>query len=342
MIHALIAIHHEPLRTIVSGALRRDTEIRVVGEAADIDALLAADDAEADVVCVDLPVLIRLARHTRSTNPERGFPHVVAVLPPGRRRTAARFVATLPPDTVSLIEEPRSGEDASRWRQRLRNVIRIASGRSVIEHVGDTASPVAALAAGGRGRVLAIGASTGGPQAVAQILNSLPPLPIPVLLVVHFPQGLFDHFLDWLSSVSTMPVAPAVDGAPLESLSGVVTVAVPGRHMVVTPGCIRLNDEPRRHFCRPSVDVLFESLARGVGRRTIAVLLTGMGIDGAAGLLQIRRAGGRTLAQDEATSVVWGMPKAAIERDAAETVLPIHEMAPAILGLCRRQPAAVK
>jgi len=102
---------------------------------------------------------------------------------------------------------------------------------------------------------------------------------------------------------------------------------------VVCNGRLRLTSDPERHSCRPSIDVLFESLAREMGQQTIACLLTGMGKDGASGLLAIRQAGGRTIAQDQATSVVFGMPQEAIHLGAAEWVLGLDEFAPALVSL---------
>ena len=112
-------------------------------------------------------------------------------------------------------------------------------------------------------------------------------------------------------------------------------MASPGRHLVVEGGRLRVHAGPERHACRPSVDVLFESVAREYGPAGAAVLLTGMGRDGAAGLLAVRQAGGRTIAQDEATSVVFGMPGEAVRLGAAERVLPLDRIGPAILHLSR-------
>jgi two-component system chemotaxis response regulator CheB len=105
-------------------------------------------------------------------------------------------------------------------------------------------------------------------------------------------------------------------------------MAPPDSHLVLCQGKLRLTQDPERHSCRPSIDVLFESFAQELGAGGAGCLLTGMGRDGAAGLLAIRRAGGRTIAQDEATSVVFGMPREAILLGAAEQVLPLHQIAP--------------
>jgi two-component system chemotaxis response regulator CheB len=104
------------------------------------------------------------------------------------------------------------------------------------------------------------------------------------------------------------------------------------RHLVLEAGRLRLTSDPERHCCRPSIDVLFESAARELGPRSLACLLTGMGADGAAGLLSVRRAGGITIAQDEATSRIWGMPGAAVEIGAADQVLPLDQIPHALMA----------
>jgi two-component system chemotaxis response regulator CheB len=110
-------------------------------------------------------------------------------------------------------------------------------------------------------------------------------------------------------------------------------MARPDRHLIVQGGRLRVTDGPERHSCRPAVDVLFDSLADDCGAETAACLLTGMGRDGASGLLAIRRAGGLTIAQDEATSIVYGMPREAVLLGAAERVLPLGDIGPVIAGL---------
>ena len=181
------------------------------------------------------------------------------------------------------------------------------------------------------GTVLAVGASTGGPPAVAALLRGLAGLPVPVLLVQHMAADFVPALARWLDDTCPLPVAVAVDGEALRP--GHVHLAPGGRHLHLLPGGrVALLDEPAGLHV-PSVDELFSSVAacRDVGG--IGVLLTGMGSDGARGLLALRRAGGRTLAQDEATSTVYGMPRAAVELGAAERVVPLPDLADAVLGL---------
>jgi two-component system chemotaxis response regulator CheB len=238
---------------------------------------------------------------------------------------------------VDVIEKPRGDEAPGRWEQSFLSTLRLVSRIRVITHprarlaraTETRKTPVATRTAAYR--VIAIGASTGGPGAVVQVLRALPaPLSCPILLVVHLGAPFAGPFAEWLDQQSSHRVRVAVDGEPL--LPG-VTMAAPDRHLALSGGCVRVVNEPPRHSCRPSVDLLFESVARDLGPAAIGCLLTGMGRDGAAGLLSIRNAGGHTIAQDEATSVVFGMPREAILLDAATRVLPVDAIGPAIATL---------
>ena len=177
--------------------------------------------------------------------------------------------------------------------------------------------------------VVGIAASTGGPPALARVLAGLAGLGRPVIVVQHLQSGFVDGFLAWMRRESALPVELAVDGAPLKP--GVVLVAPPGLHASIRRGRrLSLGDEPVT-LHRPSADVLFHSMAEQCGYAGIGVVLTGMGDDGAAGLLALRRRGGVTVAQDEATSAVYGMPRAARDNGGAARVLPLEEIADAIL-----------
>jgi two-component system, chemotaxis family, protein-glutamate methylesterase/glutaminase len=182
--------------------------------------------------------------------------------------------------------------------------------------------------------LVAIGASTGGPAAIVKVLRALPPaLRIPVFFVLHIDEPFGAAFAEWLESQTPHSVIYARGGELLDSLRGQVIMAPSGRHLTVAGGHLRLSTDPPRHSCRPSIDVLFESLAVARGSEVLACLLTGMGRDGAAGLLAIRRAGGFTIAQDESTSVIYGMPREAVSLGAAQAVLPLDEIGPQIVKL---------
>jgi len=190
-------------------------------------------------------------------------------------------------------------------------------------------APAAAAALAGKIDLIAIGASTGGPAAISEILRTLPSsFPIPVLIVLHISEMFAFAFAEWLNTLSPIPARYARDVESLPQPGRPQVVLAPaGRHLTAEDGLLRLSDAAERNSCRPSIDVLFESLARNPRRRTLLCLLTGMGKDGAAGMLAGRRAGLETIAQDEASSVIFGMPAEAIRLGAAKRILPLNEIA---------------
>ncbi len=184
-----------------------------------------------------------------------------------------------------------------------------------------------------RGWLVAIGSSTGGPGALSNVLGPLPKdLSVGFVIVQHIAEGFVGGLVEWLDTVTELKVKEASTGQAI--FPGEAYVAPTGHHMVVTrDGKIELNDDPPVGGQRPSVDVLFESVCKCYGPRSVGVLLTGMGRDGAQGLKKIRQAGGKTIAQDEKTSAVFGMPRAAIELGGADMVLPLPAIAEEIVRL---------
>ena len=173
-----------------------------------------------------------------------------------------------------------------------------------------------------------------------EILKGLPTaFPTPILLVLHLGKVFGSAFAEWLDGLSPIKVSYALDGEAMPKPGeGRLILAPPDSHMILKGGRIRLTQDAERHSCRPSVDVLFESLAREMGSSVAGCLLTGMGKDGAEGLLAIHRAGGATMAQDEETSVVFGMPREAILLGAAQRILPLPHIAPALADLAKAGP----
>jgi two-component system, chemotaxis family, protein-glutamate methylesterase/glutaminase len=239
---------------------------------------------------------------------------------------------------VDVLEKPTGTPDQG-WEAELLSAVRMVARIRVITH------PRARLAQFGRPRLtdvrgpaavprdyrlIAIGASTGGPGAVLSLLGGLPKgFNIPILLLIHISESFGAALAEWLADQTGFSVRYASDGERLpQPGTGGVLMAPPGRHLEVQGGRLVLTNGPERHSCRPSVDVLFESIARGAGPEAIGCLLTGMGKDGAAGLLHIRQAGGLTIAQDEKTSVVFGMPGEAVKLGAAAHVLALDDIAP--------------
>ncbi len=188
--------------------------------------------------------------------------------------------------------------------------------------------------------LVAIGASTGGPKIIALILSELPRnFPACVIVVQHVDSAFAPGLATWLGQQSRLPVRLAAPGQ--EPVPGQVLLAKTGDHLILTPNRrLGYTAEPRDQCFRPSVDVFFQSLARHWPQPGVAVLLTGMGRDGADGMYALKKAGWHTIAQDQASSTVWGMPKAACEIGAVAQVLSPLDIAQSILGRLLKRPTA--
>lgn len=191
----------------------------------------------------------------------------------------------------------------------------------------------------GSTEVVLIGTSTGGPPALQTILGAIPAgFPCPVLIVQHMPPGFTASLAERLNRISPIPVKEAADGEPIAA--GQAYIAPAGRHMKVMR-CggklhVRLDLSPAEALHKPSVDVLFESAAAVCGSNSLAVVLTGMGRDGAIGARALKNAGARVVAESEETARVFGMPKAVAEAVKADAVVPLHDVAGTILELIRK------
>jgi two-component system chemotaxis response regulator CheB len=252
---------------------------------------------------------------------------------------------------VDVLEKPRGDEADGVWEKRFIAAVKLVSRIRVITHVrarlgGMGRAPVARVESGAapllnvhgeRRSLIALGASTGGPAALVDVMREIPnDVSATILLVLHIDEPFGSAFADWLSTQTSHSVMYAKGGEPLASSKARAFMAPPGRHLAARGGRLVLTSEPERHSCRPSVDVLFESLAAECGRQVVACLLTGMGRDGAAGLLALRRAGAYTIAQDEASSVIYGMPREAVLLGAADSVLPLREIGVAVTKLATK------
>lgn len=187
--------------------------------------------------------------------------------------------------------------------------------------------------------LLAIGASTGGPNAIARVLSDLPkPIDYAIVVIQHVDPAFSETVASWIARASGVPVTPAQTGQ--HPTPGLALIASTHDHLVMLPGgALRYTSEPKENPYRPSVDVFLESVAACHRERAVAVLLTGMGRDGARGMKAMREAGFTTIAQDEKTSVVWGMPRAAIEAGAAEEVLALERIGPVAASALGRRRA---
>ncbi|MCW2607305.1 MAG: putative response regulator receiver modulated methylesterase CheB [Frankiales bacterium] len=199
--------------------------------------------------------------------------------------------------------------------------------------------PVSSAAPTGRVDLLAIGSSTGGPDALTEVLPRLPAnLAVPVVITQHMPPVFTRLFAQRLDAKCPLSVKEAEDGDRLEA--GRVLVAPGDRHLVLerrgTATVVRLSDAPAENFCRPAVDVMFRSAAALYGDKVLAVVLTGMGSDGARGAEVLRAAGSEVVVQDQASSVVWGMPGAVVAAGQAHRVLPLRDVATDVLQVLVR------
>ncbi len=335
------------IRSRLREILLTDQGIEVVGEAPDGKlAIEMCRELKPDVITMDmmLPVMSGLAATEYIM---AHFPTPILIVSSSTNRGELfKTYEALAAGAVDVLEKPRADEPDGIWEARFLSTLKLVSRIRVITHLrgrlhklaqpDSTARQGAALrAASGSGyKLVAIGASTGGPAAILDILRALPlEFPLPILVVLHISEAFGTAIAEWLDGQTPHLVQCAQHGQAIIEGSGRVFLAPPNRHLVVRQQRLQLTSDAERHSCRPSVDVLFESVAREYGSAAIACLLTGMGRDGAAGLLEIRRAGGLTIAQDEATSVVYGMPREAMLLDAAERILPLQNFGPALSSL---------
>jgi two-component system chemotaxis response regulator CheB len=321
--------------------LSSDPEIEVVGEAADGRAgFELCARLRPDVVTMDmmLPVMTGLEA-TEQIMAHCPTP-ILIVSASTNRGELFRTYEAMAAGAVDVLEKPRGDDSDDEWAARFLAAVKMVSRIRVITHLrGRLVSRAAArfpttTSLSRRPFLLAaIGASTGGPAAVVTVLRALPvDFQLPVLLVLHIGSPFGASFAEWLDTQIGREVRLAEDGMPLSAVGARVMMAPPDRHLVLRGGRLHLTTDSERYSCRPSVDVLFESIAHEIGAAAVACLLTGMGRDGAAGMLAIRRAGGFTIAQDEATSVVYGMPREAVLLGGAELVLPLPEIGPTLAG----------
>lgn len=348
MIRVLVVEDSLTVRRRLCEVLAADAELQVVGEAEDGKRAIELCQAlKPDVVTMDMmmPVMTGLAA-TEYIMAYCPTP-ILVVSSSLQRGELFRTYDALAAGAVDVLEKPDGTEADGHWEQRLVASVRMVSRIRTITHLrarlglGQPCAPAGPWPSspGQRPRcaVIAIGASTGGPGAIVRVLRDLPAqLRVPVLLVLHINEPFGSGFAEWLDAQTPHRVAFARDGEPLAGAAGRVLMAPPDRHLLLQGGRLRLTRDAQRHSCRPSVDVLFESVARDGAAAAAGCLLTGMGRDGATGLLAIRRAGGFTVAQDEASCVVYGMPREAALLDAAEAILPLGEIGGA-LALAARE-----
>ena len=337
------------VRKLMTELLNSDREIEVIAQAADpIFALEKLKKVKPDVITLDIE-MPRMDGVTFLTKLMAENPIPVVICSSLAGQGAATTLEALKHGAVDIITKPRVGVkgflqessveiiDAvkaaakSRVRKRARplevtaknsaDVILPASSKSMSETTE---------------KIIAIGASTGGTQALRELLSRMPAVSPGILIVQHMPEKFTTAFAGHLNDLSEMDVSEAKKGDRL--IPGKVLIAPGGYHMLLKRSGayyhVDIIDGPLVSRHRPSVDVLFRSVARFAGRNAVGCLMTGMGDDGAQGLLEMKNAGARTFAQDEASSVVFGMPQEAWKKGAAEALVALNDIPQTLLNAC--------
>jgi len=340
VIRVLLAEDSATAREYLASLLDEDPGLEVVGAARDgVEAVEQAERLKPDVVLMDVHMPRMNGYEATRQIMERAPAPIVMISASVERDEVAMTFAALEAGALTVMGKPAGPDDPDQAEsvQRLLETVKLMAEVKVVRRWPRREPPAPPRAPlvrpGGKIRVVAIGASTGGPPVVADILKGLPrDLGAPILLVQHIASGFAAGLAEWLGQVTPLPVKLA---APDEAVRpGTVYVAADGTQLGITSqGRTLVTRQPGPDGFCPSVSHLFESAAEAYGRAALGVLLTGMGRDGAAGLRRLRDAGGLTIAQDEETSVVFGMPQEAIRLGAAEQVLKPEQISQVIRSL---------
>jgi two-component system chemotaxis response regulator CheB len=336
-IRVLVVDDSATMRGLISAALRRDPDIVVVGEAADpLQAREAIKALNPDVLTLDIEMpnmdgLEFLEKIMRLR------PMPVVMVSTLTQAGAEASIRALELGAVDCAAKPTCSGSGALPELPLR--VKAAARANVRPRAEPAPRKPARGGYAPSSDIVAIGSSTGGVEALLTLLDTFPETCPPTIITQHMPAAFTKSFAARLNRSCAAYVEEARDGAPVEP--GRIYVAPGGgAHLEVSgTGALRcrLREGEPINGHRPSVDVLFESVARAAGAAAVGVLLTGMGRDGAKGLLAMRRAGARTLGQDEASSVVYGMPKAAVELGAVERQAPIGDLGALVLSLCEKK-----
>jgi two-component system chemotaxis response regulator CheB len=342
MIRVLVVDDSALVRKVLSEELSKAGDIEVVGTA--VDPYAAREKIVAlkpDVVTLDvemprmdgLSFLAKLMKH---------FPLPVIVVSSLTPRNSDAAIRALSLGAVDVVAKPGSSFAIGDIGRQLVQSVRAASRAKLMppRPVAPNDAPAKPLA-GLSGlatthKIIALGASTGGTQALESVLTRMPETAPGIVIVQHMPEKFTASFAERLDKVCRIRVREARD---LDFVAPGTALVAPGNfHMMVQANGarwqVRIKDGPPVHHQRPAVDILFASVAKVAGRNCVSAILTGMGADGAKGMLQLREAGAHTIAQDEATCVVFGMPKEAIKLGAAIEVLPLDRIPEALLRAC--------
>lgn len=340
MIRVLVVDDSAVIRQVLTDELSKFEDIEVVGTA--IDPYMAREKIvklRPDVLTLDVE-MPRMDGLTFLDKLMKHYPMPVVVVSSLTPQNSENALRALNLGAVEIVSKPGSQFSAPDVKNQLVRAVRAASKARVsapkAEAEQKTAQEHHVLQT--TNKVIAIGASTGGTQAIEVVLKDMPANSPGIVICQHMPEGFTAAFSKRLNQICAMEVREAKHGDQVAS--GLVLVAPGNKHLLLQrSGAVYkvvIKDGPPVHYQRPSVDVMFNSVARHVGSNAIGVILTGMGADGAKGLLAMSESGAYTLAQDEQSCVVFGMPKEAIKLGAAKEIVPLNQVAESIIKLCKK------
>lgn len=333
-IKVLIADDSSVMRKLLRDLLETDSDIRVVATARNgIEAVKIVSQQKIDVITMDIemPKMDGLTALQRIMSEN---PTPTIMLSAMDRRHADIVMKSFKYGAVDFISKT-SGTlslDIDKKAKEIIKKIKVASNIKVRKLTRKMTEQPLIYVPGPitKDKIVAIGASTGGPKALMELLSRLPRnIPAGILIVQHMPEGFTESFSERLNWETSIEVREAKHGDGI--VSGVALVAPGNKHMEVVNGRIALNKKKRVHAVRPSADVLMNTVARVYGKNAVGVLMTGMGSDGAKGMREIKKNGGRTIVQSEETCIVFGMPKEAIALGAVDHVVPLDDLAMKII-----------
>jgi two-component system, chemotaxis family, protein-glutamate methylesterase/glutaminase len=338
MIKVLIVDDSAVVRSILSSELSKHKDIEVVGTA--VDPYVARDKIvklRPDVITLDIEMprmdglsfLAKLMKH---------LPMPVVVVSSLTPKNSDTAMKALELGAVEVLGKPGGSYSSQDISIHLAHAIRAAASA----HVQRSPASISASATTEKMKpiefttthqIIAIGASTGGTKAIETVLSGMPANAPATVIVQHMPEAFTRAFSERLNKICRMEVREARDND--HAIPGLVLIAPGNYHMLLKRSggnyLVRIKDGPRVHYQRPSVDILFQSVAKSASRNAVGAILTGMGADGAKGLLSMKNSGAFTIAQNESTSVVFGMPKEAIELGAAHKIVPLPMISQEIL-----------
>lgn len=331
------------IRKVFEQELSKDPEIEVVGTAP--DPFVGRDKIvylKPDVITLDIE-MPRMDGLTFLGKLMQHYPIPVVVVSSLAKRGGDVAVKAMELGAVEVLSKPGSAYSVGDMSEQLIEKVKAASKVKVSKIIDNRVltpqinnRPIASIGVKTTNKIIAIGASTGGTEAIKEVISRLPSNAPPVVIVQHMPQNFTKAFADRLNAICQVKVKEAEDGEYLTS--GKVLIAPGNKHMEIRRSGINyyvtLFDGPMVFHQRPAVEILFNSVAQYAGQNAVGAILTGMGKDGAQGLLNMRKAGAATIAQDEKTCIVFGMPKEAIDIGAAQVVKPLSQIAQTILDFC--------